>query len=433
MNFKTLILALSALFCITFSSSVLNEVFGQIGVYKRDTISMEAGRVNDVFYSLKTGSKIQQMRSDWDVQFSTHKYDVTIRTNGSQGVALYAYPNSGLAGWNSIDTTGLFMWPVLYNSDKDWEMGAFNANGTGSELDYGWGVYNMISHNIVGDSLFVIQIPVSSSEFTFLKLWIVDKNPTINKYTFKFANLDGTNENEVVLSCNDYETKNFVGYDFKTKAFVDREPASADWDLQFTKYMTFYENIMWYPVTGLLQNYNVEAASYPLVDTTFMDFTIEALDSTNISTIGNYWNNFNGTSYTINDSLVYFVSDQESSIWKLVFEYYTPSSIGKIGFRKMLLEDHANITEAGGVSNGKVAISPNPATSSTQLLFTANKPGMAQVSVINLTGQTVYTQNISYVSGLNTSNLDVSNLPQGIYIVSVRAGNALLQNKLIKK
>ncbi len=435
MKIRTLIFALAGIFSIALSSSILNEVIGQTGVYQRDTISMEAGRTHDVFYSLKTGSKIQQIRNDWDIQFSTHKYDVTIRTNGSQGVALLAYPNCDITGWNnSIDTAGLHLWPVLYNSDKDYEIGAFNANTTSNHLDFGWGVYNMISHNIVGDSLFLIKVPVTSTTFAFLKLWIVQKNPTENKYTFKFANLDGTDENEVVLNCNDYSTKSFVGYDFKIKAFVDREPASADWDLLFTKYMTFYQNVMMYPVTGLLQNYNVQAASYGQIDTVFMDFTIEALDSANISTIGNYWNTPVGMppTYYLNDSLVYFVSDQESSIWKLVFEYYE-SGAGKIGFRKMLIEDHAGIIETAGVSNGKLALLPNPATGSTQLLFNANKEGIALVSIVNMTGKSVYSKAISYLNGLNITNLDVSNLTSGIYIVTLRDGNTLLQNKLIKK
>jgi len=99
----------------------------------------------------------------------------------------------------------------------------------------------------------------------------------------------------------------------------------------------------------------------------------------------------------------------------------------------MLIEDHAGITETPGVSKGNIAISPNPATSSTQLLFTADMRGEAEVSVINLTGQTVYKKNISYVSGLNTDNIDVTNLPAGVYVVSLKAGNTLLQNKLIKK
>lgn len=430
MKFKTLILASIGFFSIIFTNPTMNYVVGQENVYQHDTISMEPGRTHDVFYSLKTGNAFQQIRSDWDIQFSTQVFDVTIRTNGAQGVVLYTYPNSDISGWNSMDTTGLSTWPALNDSDKDWELGAFNQNSFG-DFDYGWGTYNMVTHIITGDSLYIIGLPSGS----FLKLWIVQKNPVTNVYTFKFANLDGTDENEVILNGNDYPAKNFVGYNFATKQFVDREPASADWDLLFTKYMTFYQNVMWYPVTGLLQNYNVEVAAYPLIDTTFMDFTIDALDSTTISTIGNNWVALLGgmpPAYEIVDSLVYFVSDQQSSIWKLVFEYYK-SSEGKIGFRKMLVEDNSAIFEIPGVSGGNLAISPNPATTSTQLLFTADKQGKAEISVVSLTGQVIYQRNISYVNGLNSSALDVSSLPGGVYLVTLRADNVLLKNKLIIK
>lgn len=405
-----------------------NAVFGQSNVYQHDTISMEPGRTHDVFYSLKTGNAWQQIRSDWDIQFSTHVFDVTIRTNGAQNVALYTYPNSDISGWNSIDTTGLSMWPTLNDSDQDWEAGAFNQNGYG-DLDYGWGVYNMVTHIITGDSLYLVKLPSGS----FLKLWIVEKNPITNVYKFKYANLDGTGETEEVLNCNDFSTKNFVGYNFTSKEFVDREPASADWDLLFTKYMTFYMNVMWYPVTGVLQNYNVEVASYTM-DTTFMDFTIDALDSTTISKIGNNWFKLLGgmpPAYEVDDSLVYFVSDQESSIWKLVFEYYS-SGEGKIGFRKMLVEDNSAISEIPGMATGNIAISPNPANVQTQLLFTADKSGMAELNIVNLSGQLVSRRNISYLPGLNNASLDVSNLPAGVYMVTLRAENTLLRNKLIK-
>jgi hypothetical protein len=428
MKIKTFIFVFIGFFSIIFTNSNMNYVVGQENVYQHDTISMEPGRTHDVFYSLKTGTAWQQIRSDWDIQFSTHVFDVTIRTNGAQGVVLYTYPNADISGWSSVDTTGLSTWPALNDSDKDWEMGAFNQNGFG-DFDYGWGIYNMVTHIITGDSLYVLGLPSG----TFLKLWIVQKNPVTNVYTFKFANLDGTDENEVVLNCNDYPTKNFVGYSFTTKQFVDREPASAEWDLLFTKYMTFYQNVMWYPVTGVLQNYNTEVASYAM-DTTFMDFTIDALDSTTISTIGNNWFKLLGgmpPAYEVDDSLVYFVSDQESSIWKLVFEYYS-SGEGKIGFRKMLVEDNSAISEIPGMATGNIAISPNPANANTQLLFTADKSGMAELNIVNLSGQMVSRRNISCIPGLNNTNIDVSNLPAGVYMVTLRSENTLLRNKLIK-
>nr|NQU91867.1 hypothetical protein [Bacteroidota bacterium] len=283
---------------------------------------MMPGRTHDVFYALQTGDEYAQPRDNWDIEFSAARMDVSIRTNGAIGVKLYTYPNSDITGWATLDTTGLSTWPVQYNDDTSWEMGAFNINATESLFDFGWGIYNEITHNIVGDSLFVMELPGG----TFKKIWIIEKNPNlgINQYTFMYANLDGSDEKEVTINGDDYAGKNFVAYSFDDNAIVDRDAPSDSWDLQFTKFMTFYQGIMWYGVTGVLQNQNVQVAAYPGVDTSFVDYSISALDSNNISTIGNNWFGLQGQppTYFLIDSLVYFVSDRESSIWKLVFEYY---------------------------------------------------------------------------------------------------------------
>jgi hypothetical protein len=407
------------------------STFGQ--TYQRDTISMEPGRTHDVFYSLSTGNETSVIRSNWDIEFSTAVMDVTIRTNGANGVKLYTYPNAGLDGWNNMDTTGLHTWPEMYNSDTDWENGAFNKNTSGG-LDFGWGVYNTVSHKIVGDSIFVMQLP----DMSYKQVWIVLKDPTVagqNKYTFKYANLDGSDEHEVVVALNDWSTKNFIGYSFADNDFVDREPASKDWDLEFTKYITFYGGQAWYPVTGILQNYNVQVAAFTSVDTTFVDYEISAFDSANISTIGNNWYALQGgmpPTYVLVDSLVYFVSDQESSIWKVVFEYYE-SNLGEIGFKKMLLEDHASISELDGVTTGNIAIQPNPVKDVAQLLFNADENGTASISVFSMTGAKVFEQGINYSRGLNNHQVNVSGLPEGVYVVMLKAGDTILKNKMVKQ
>ncbi|MCF8364432.1 MAG: T9SS type A sorting domain-containing protein [Bacteroidales bacterium] len=397
---------------------------------KRDTVSMEPGRIYDAYYSLKTGEYTQVIRDNWDIGFSTRIMDVTIRTNGANGIKLFTYPNSDISGWETLDTTGLSTWPEMYNDDTNWENGAFNINTSGSQLDFGWGVYNMTTHHIVGDSLFVLLMPDGKVK----KLWIVEKNPTINEYTFKYADLDGSGETEKVIALNEYAHKNFIGFSFTSNDFVDREPASADWDLVFTKYMTFYMGVMWYPVTGVLQNYKVEVAAYPETDTSFMDYTIQALDSFNISTIGNNWYSLQGgmpPTYAITDSLVYFVSDKESSIWKLVFEYYE-SNLGDIGFKKQLIEDHTNISELQNSQAGNLAIHPNPASSNAvNLMFDAYDSGEANLNIFNLAGLKMIEKKVAYQSGLNNQKLDISNLPPGAYIVMMKSGNVVLNNKLI--
>jgi hypothetical protein len=395
-----------------------------------DAISMEPGRTHDVFYSLKTGTSLTMQRDMWDIAFSTRTMDVTIITNGASGVQLFTYPNSGTEGWETIDTTGMYMWPLMYNDDTDWENGAFNRNGTGTELDYGWGVYNTITHIISGDSLFVMQMPDGKIN----KMWIMKKNPITNQYTFKYASLDGTGEQEVVIVLNDYSTKNFVGYSIKNDEVVDFQPAADDWDLLFAKYMTFYGGVMWYPVTGVMQNYDVQVATYAMADTAMSDYNTQDFDSANITTIGNNWYALQGgmpPTYAIIDSLVYFVSDRESSIWKVVFEDYQ-SSLGVIGFRKQLIQSHAGIASPQIAAAGNLAVQPNPATSSSvEIMFDADENGQAQLRVYSITGAQFVNQSVNYSRGLNRHQIDVSQLSAGAYVVTLTAGATTLRNKLI--
>lgn len=395
-----------------------------------DAISMEPGRTHDVYYSLKTGTSAQVERDVWDIAFSTRTMDVTIITNGATGVQLFTYPNSGTSGWNSIDTTGMYLWPLMYNDDTDWENGAFNRNGTGSELDYGWGVYNTVTHIITGDSLFVMQLPDNN----IMKVWIMKKNPVTNEYTFKYANLDGTGEKEVSLALNNYNTKNFIGFNLTSNEIVDFQPATDSWDLLFAKYMTFYGGEMWYPVTGVMQNYNVQVAAYALTDTARINYNVQDFDSSNITTIGNNWFAMQGgmpPTYVMVDSLVYFVSDRESSIWKVVFEDYQ-SSLGVIGFRKQMIESHAGIASPQIAATGNLAVQPNPATSSSvEIMFDADDNGQAQLQIFSITGSQWSSQTISYGNGLNRHQIDISRLPAGTYVVTLTAGVTTLRNKLI--
>jgi len=101
-----------------------------------------------------------------------------------------------------IDTSGLYSWPILNNGDDDWENGAFNRNSLGHP-DYGWGVYNEFTHDVVGDSIYVIKLVNGA----YKKLWIVDKASSLNIYNFKYANIDGTNEQSIELENNNYNKK----------------------------------------------------------------------------------------------------------------------------------------------------------------------------------------------------------------------------------
>ncbi|NOX48407.1 MAG: T9SS type A sorting domain-containing protein [Chlorobi bacterium] len=384
---------------------------------ENDSVSLGAGYANDVYYSFESGEILSVERQNWDIAFYTSPWSAGIITNGGNGTELYLYPFSDTSAWNSIDTTGLSTWPVLFNSTDDWENGAFNRHATGHP-DYGWGVYNSITHDVVGDSLYLLKL----SDGNLKKLWIQKKVSMQNTWYFKYADLDGGNEVSEVLSFNDYTDKNFVYYSIQTGESLDREPASVTWDILFTKYMGI-NNDQPYPVTGVLNNVDVPANKFMEVGPDFEDWLAAPMDSTK-SSIGYDWKYFDMTQFTyiMEDSLTYFVRNKDKNVYKLVFSAFD-YTIGKVVFEKSMVYTSA-------ISESKpetlFSVYPNPASDFINIGF-MEKSGWEGISIADINGKTIYQ---AKVSGKNIK-IPISKYPAGIYFVSLKSANSFQVRKLI--
>jgi hypothetical protein len=234
-----------------------------------------------------------------------------------------------------IDTSGITGWPQMYNSMASWEEGAFGINALGHP-DYGWGVYNMISHGLTGDSIFVIKLPDES----YKRLWIVSRTAAA-VYTIRIADLDGSNEKEVEIDMKMYADKQFLYYNLRGDSMVDEQPLAADWDLILTKFS--HTGLGGYTVTGFLSNDGVTlsvfnaADSATAADATLAD-TTEWTDS--ISAIGNSWYKLQGMSIVPLDTIVYFVKNDSGDIYKMQVTYFESgfSGLGRVGIRKMHID-----------------------------------------------------------------------------------------------
>jgi hypothetical protein len=399
-----------------------------------DTVIMGAGYANEVYYSLADGTKGSVNRKQWDIAFRASRMSASILTNdaannntiGLNGVELYTYSNADTSGWNSIDTAGFSTWKNLVNSTTDWETGAFCQNQLGHP-DYGWGKYNSATHDVVGDSLYIIKLRDGSLK----KLWIVRKYSSLNQVEFRFANIDNSGETNVLLDCTPYETKNFVGYSLTTNAIVDFEPApSSDWDILFTKYMYTYPDGVLYPVTGVLNNYNIKVNTFNQVPTDFRMFEPETMDSTR-SSIGWEWKYLDGSFiYHVYDSLVYFVQDLEGNIHRLVFKEFAGSSSGRIVLQKELL----SLAGIGDVEIAPVnmAVYPNPANIQTSVILNPGNIQIIDISLADLSGQVVYKEQLQVQKReLNTITLPLSGITSGIYLLRIQAGNQNMVKKIV--
>lgn len=404
-----------------------------------ETVSIGAQSVNSNWYSLSSGSLGTSPINNWDIAFQIGGLtDAGIRVNGANNVALFIYEGD----YANVDTTGM-EWNRVYNSATSWSTGAFNrGNDTSNMFDYGWGAYNPATHGIDGNKVYVIQL----DETTFKKLQIVslsdyDTDPSSFKfeYSFKYANLDGTDEVSTSVKKPDYEGYNFVYYSIVNDELLQREvELLTNWDLYFGKYIDMIENpmqpgvFMPYGVTGVLAGPSTQVAQVDgVADVASYNDWFNAPYSSEINTIGSDWKGYNMTThqYDIVTDRVYFVKTQFGEIWKLIFTNYGGSSTGDMTFTKELVStlgvDH--------VEKAEVVVYPNPATDKVSFILNNMADNNADITIMSVTGQIVYENTLLGNQNFEVKNIDISDLNAGVYFVKVKSGDQHLTKKMIVK
>ena len=296
------------------------------------SLSMGQGYMNDVFYGLNDNNITTADRTSWDIAFNTYVMSPSILINGGNGVKLFEVSKDTNDWYNPVDTSGISSWTKLNNSNTTWDIGAFSGN-MGGGFDFGWGVYlSAPSHNVVGSSVFLIKLPDNSAR----KILIRMKNGYQNSVNFVYANIDGTEEKNVTIYCNDYSDKEYVYYSVSSNSVIDREPPADNWDLLFTQY---YDTQINYIVTGVLSKPGVKVAKVTGVapsaaDTTMADF------SSSISTIGYDWKQIDMMTYqySLVENVSYFVKTTGNHVYQLYFSDFEGSSTGNIKFKKKMIK-----------------------------------------------------------------------------------------------
>lgn len=388
-----------------------------------DTVTTNPTYANNVWYSLENDDQGTFAANAWDISLATamgavDELTTAVWFNHKIG-KVYEIPGSDPSDFENADTTGLSTWTPLYNSDQSWSAGAFNNTTNLGQFDYGWGDYNMTTHGVDANRIFVIAY--TNGDY---KKLIINSSNTTNVYTLTFDNLANTDLATEQIDVTPYVSKNFIGYNLTAKAIVDREPAADSWDLYFSQYPSFDYDPP-YTVTGIFHNTGVQVAEvYPVNDPeTFVDFSNVTWEES-ISTIGYDWKSFDGMAFVIADSTVYFVKDKAGSVWKLVMEGFGGSATGKYMFGKEKLSG-AGLTE----ENALLAMAyPNPAADQTTLVL--NNAPEAQLAVYSVNGACVYSNKLN-AGELTTTVLDTRDWANGFYQITVTSGNAVSNLKLI--
>ena len=380
---------------------------------QNNQVSLSPGYANQSFYSMQNGEIINISNEDWDIAFSTDAFSATIRINDGKGVELYTYPLGDTSSWTTINNSSInILTNPMYNSDTKWSSGAFDTNQVGG-FDYGWGIYNLQNHHIVGDSLFIIK----TVNGTWKKLWMERKSS--GAYIFKYANLDGTNEISDNILASNYDNKLFIYYSLDNNILLDREPPLSNWDITFTKYITEVQSTP-YSVTGVLSNEGIEVAQAdglqnPLSYTNYSSHVFQ----TDINTIGYDWKTFQG-SYILDPERCFFIRDYDQNIWRLFFTNFDGMSTGNIEFNTELITS-TNISETEKQST--LTVYPNPVSSGQEItliheLLSSNK-SEANIVLHDISGREVYKSSILTRNGLNAHKIATEKINKGIYIISL--------------
>jgi ligand-binding sensor domain-containing protein len=90
------------------------------------------------------------------------------------------------------------------------------------------------------------------------------------------------------------------------------------------------------------------------------------------------------------------------------------------------VEGHTNLYKQ------TLKISPNPSFNSADIVFEMKENTPAVISVFNIAGENVYTETFDNVKqGKNSINLDVSNLTNGTYLLTISTENTQMSGKLM--
>jgi hypothetical protein len=398
------------------------------------SVSVGAGYQNQTWYSLQNGVQATQAKDNWDLGFEITGYSASIIANTQKpNFVLYKAPFSVLQ-WNGLDTTGISTWKPLYNSDSSWALGALNTTANlSNQFDLGWGLYDLNTHFVVGDSCYVLKLSTTG----YKKLMI--DNLANGAYNFTFADLDGSNEQQATIAKSAYTGKNFAYFNLTENKALDREPSTTAWDLTFTRYTAMLSSggtTIPYPVVGILQNKGVTVAQANNVTdvATYNAYTSHTF-ATAINEIGSDWKGFdlNSNQWLIVRDTCYFVKDKSNKIWKLLFTGFSGSATGDFRFTKEALTTTA-IVDHHGVETARFAVYPNPAVGDQlEVLFGAEVLNAAlEASIVDMNGTIHAMKQISLTAGLSRLQMDVSALQPGVYCVAVKTNHETFVQKFVK-
>ena len=388
-----------------------------------DSVSTDSGYTQQVWYNLETGETWSYNADDWDLAFVASGFGSSIRINGGQGVRVWTYPDGDTADWATLDTTGMAQnWPQLHNDPADWNLPAFSQGRVPNDaFDQGWGVYDIVTHHVTGDSLYVIK----DVDGNYGKLWI--ERLASGTYTFRYEVLGSDSTQNFGISKDDYADRFFGYFSLTDGKARDLEPPKDDWDLLFHKYITFLSPApgvsIPYGVTGIMLHPNARAIELTEVadpESEPQPDTAQFVTERNV--IGYDWKNFifQERRYEIEDSLVYFVEASDGNVFRFIPTGFGGSANGTYYFN---VEKTSTVTGQPELAFDQVkpVAYPNPVVDGSLYIGGLEQnSGINTYQIHDVQGRQLQQGSLR---GGKTNRINVSELPQGLYLLQMQSGN----------
>lgn len=402
-----------------------------------DSVSMGTGSANDIFYSMQNGTVKSENNMNWHLAFSMNAGDSSsIWANHNAGNAFVKVYNihKDKTQWASVSLGDTLTGTPCFNMDQNWSQGALNDIPSANPFNFGWGTYDMLTHSVYGDSIFIVK-----ANNVFYKVLIDSLQSIAMTYTYTVGDIVNNTTNTYTLAKGAKYANSIFGYVNLANGMDSlREPDIATWDIVFNRYNTMIlmgpPPAVPYSVIGALGNRGITfgKALTVHVDTACNNYgTYTTPWATPISTIGYDWKSFTPPAgpWAVPDSVSYFILDKSSHIWQMQFTGYSGSGTGNINFRKRIVTPTKVNDIASGVN--QYSVFPNPAQNMLNVVIDAKDAKEAKVQVIDMTGKTVLSTSVSVQSGLNAYTIPVQHLANGNYILFVNGNNIQIKEKIV--
>lgn len=423
-------LLFASMLALGIQSQVLAQT-DQLG-YKTVQLTMGPSYQNQVFFNLANENTKSQLASQWDVAFYRNSImDMGIKVNDAKDIKVYQVSATPSA-FDNIDLSQKATWGnPLFNPDltNRIQEGAFDTATLlpSGQFNFGWGSYDMVTHIITGKVSFVLEY----GDGTYYKFFI---NQFQGGYSFKYAKWNGTSwdttQTKTVANGSDDALFNYFSFESGEKV-NNIEPAKNDWNFMLTRYYTFYNNVMMYRMSGIIQNPNIKVAKIQSETQASSTFSAPASTAYSdvITSIGHSWKPTSG----VHSDVVYYIKDA-NNYYRLYFTENGGATTGNVSFKYKNITSELGVTDLG--KKASFGVYPNPISNKkATILFdvkeNANSNGTAEI--YDLTGKKVFETKLSKQNGLQQQDLNLSNLNAGTYLLKINYAGLSETKKIIIK